>query len=148
MFDHKEEIARYNNYAAINTMIGMAYEKQKALEHPYPSIIDKINKYGCDFKQYSHALRMREMLKRYIDGELYEDILISNMPHTLIAIKENCCTLQEARDGMEQCVKEMQNIRDKYVNTHPLTINANAKFIMNKTVSSIIKQQFREELKA
>ena len=36
VLDARERIARYNNYAGMNCLFGMALEKQKALEHPYP----------------------------------------------------------------------------------------------------------------
>ncbi|MDV7399162.1 hypothetical protein RZS08_47570, partial [Arthrospira platensis SPKY1] len=65
MFDNNELIARYNNYASINCMSGMAMEKYKALEHPYPATIDKINKYGYDPKQLHHIIRIREFIERY-----------------------------------------------------------------------------------
>ena len=35
VLDAREEIARYNNYAGMNCIMGMALEKQKAMEHPY-----------------------------------------------------------------------------------------------------------------
>ena len=44
MFDNNERIEHYNNYAAINCMAGMVYEKHKAMEHPYPTLIEKIKK--------------------------------------------------------------------------------------------------------
>lgn len=37
MFENREKIAHYNNYAAINCIAGMVYEKHKAMEHPYPT---------------------------------------------------------------------------------------------------------------
>ena len=45
MFENREEVARYDEKAALNCMVGMAYEKEKALEHPYPATKDKIEKY-------------------------------------------------------------------------------------------------------
>ena len=54
-------------------------EKYKALEHRYPTLIDKIDKYGYDPKQLHHIVRIHEFLERYIDGESYEDCLKSKM---------------------------------------------------------------------
>ena len=39
--------------------------KLKALKHPYPTIVDKINKYGYDPKQLHHILRMNDFIKKY-----------------------------------------------------------------------------------
>ena len=66
MFDNRERIAHYNNYAAVNCICGMVYEKHKAMEHPYPTLKDKIDKYGYDNKQLHHIVRCREFLWRYI----------------------------------------------------------------------------------
>ena len=38
IWDAREDIARYNNYAGMSCLLGMALEKQKAMEHPYPLI--------------------------------------------------------------------------------------------------------------
>lgn len=46
----------------LKAMLGMAYEKQKALRHPYPSIVDKIAKYGYDPKQAHHIRRLLVMV--------------------------------------------------------------------------------------
>lgn len=48
LFDIADDIARINRNAALRTMSGMSMEKYKALKHPYPSIIDRIEKYGYD----------------------------------------------------------------------------------------------------
>ena len=47
----------------------MALEKQKALCHPYPNTMDKIEKFGYDGKQLSHCRRLLNFLSRYLDGE-------------------------------------------------------------------------------
>jgi hypothetical protein len=46
LFDAREDIGRYDVKAALNCICGMAYEKEKALCHPYPTQKDIIEKYG------------------------------------------------------------------------------------------------------
>ena len=46
----RELVAHYNTNQALRCMSGMSMEKRKALCHPYPSLIDKIEKYGYDGK--------------------------------------------------------------------------------------------------
>lgn len=48
MFDNREKIARYDEYKTLNSIAGMSMEKFKAMEHPYPTLIDKIKKFGYD----------------------------------------------------------------------------------------------------
>ncbi len=50
IFDNREGIAHINVNQALRCMAGMSMEKIKAMEHPYPTIKDKIEKYGYDPK--------------------------------------------------------------------------------------------------
>jgi len=79
IFDNKEKIARYNNYAAVGCMVGMIMEKYKALEHPYPATVDKIEKFGYDPKQLHHMFRVHRFLLDYICEVDYKDCLFN--PH-------------------------------------------------------------------
>ena len=58
VLDSRELIGRYNDFASLNCMVGTAMEKQKALCHPYPATIDKIERFGYDPKQLHHILRL------------------------------------------------------------------------------------------
>lgn len=68
MFLYRDEIASYNRNQFLKCIYGMAMEKQKALCHPYPNLLDKIEKYGYDGKQLSHAYRLVEFIIKYTDG--------------------------------------------------------------------------------
>ena len=68
MFLYRDEIASYNRNQFLKCIYGMALEKQKALCHPYPNLLDKIEKYGYDGKQLSHAYRLVEFIIKYVDG--------------------------------------------------------------------------------
>lgn len=107
VLDAREEIARYNNYAGMNCIMGMALEKQKAMEHPYPATMDKIEAFGYDPKQLHHALRLREFMTRYEAGEPYADCLISNQCDYLKEVKRGCYSLKEARALMSTAIQSM-----------------------------------------
>ena len=64
LFENRELIANLNKNQALRCIAGMSMEKLKALQHPYPAIIDKINKYGYDPKQLHHILRMNDFIKK------------------------------------------------------------------------------------
>ena len=83
----REDIAHIDNYAAVNCIVGMVLEKNAALCHPYPTLKDKIDKYGYDNKQLHHIIRCREFLDRYIDGISYQDCLIPYDREYLISVK-------------------------------------------------------------
>ena len=66
----RELIAHYNTNQALRCMSGMSMEKRKALCHPYPSLIDKIEKYGYDGKQLHHIIRMCDFIYAYTHNNL------------------------------------------------------------------------------
>ena len=75
LVDAREFIARMNEFRAVKSMKGVAMEKFHAMEHPYPTKLDLINKYGYDGKQVHHLIRVDDYLTRYIAGESYADCL-------------------------------------------------------------------------
>lgn len=146
LFDNNEKIARYNNYASVNCIAGMSLEKYKALEHPYPSIIDKIEKYGYDPKQLHHIIRLNEFIKRYIAGEPYADCLISKNKEYLIEVKKGIYTLEEAREIAKTLSDETYRIKTEYMNNNPLRIDKECENMLNEVLVNIMKQGIKFEL--
>ncbi len=68
LFQEKDLISSHFRTQFIRCIVGMALEKQKALCHPYPNIIEKIEKYGYDGKQLSHCCRLYDFLCKYQEG--------------------------------------------------------------------------------
>lgn len=90
--ERAEELARYNPYAAVSCMKGMAAEKLHALCHEYPSRMHVIEKYGYDAKQLSHLVRIRYFLDAYIAGEPYADCIYpkdEEIRYRLLELKRN-----------------------------------------------------------
>ena len=103
LFDEREAIAHLNPYQGLRAMVGHLMEKYHAFEHPYPSIIDKIERYGYDPKQLHHMVRFKEFLIRFIkDGDSYEDCLIPKDPKMLIAIKRGAIPYDAAKEMREE----------------------------------------------
>ena len=147
MFDNNERIAHYNNYAAVKCIAGMVYEKHKAMEHPYPTLIDKIEKYGYDNKQLHHILRCREFLGAYINGASYTDCLHSSIAAYLIRVKaEYIYSLEEARNLANKIENEVRDIKQKYMDNNPLVIDEGVETIMNNVLMEVLKHAFRKEV--
>ena len=147
MFNNRERIAHYNNYASVNCIAGMVYEKHKAMEHPYPALKDKIEKYGFDPKQLHHILRCEEFLKRYINGVSYEECLIPTYPQDLIEIKANCpYNLEQARQIANNCEFIVKDVKQKYMNNNPLVIDKEVYDIMNNVLIEVLKFSFKKEI--
>lgn len=147
MFENREKIAHYNNYAAINCIAGMVYEKHKAMEHPYPTLKDKIEKYGYDNKQLHHILRCEEFLKRYINGVPYEECLIPLNPQHLVDIKAKYVyNLEQAREIANNVEFIVKDIKQKYMDTHCVVINTDADIIMDRTLIDVLRREFKKEI--
>lgn len=147
MFDNAELIAHYNNYAAVNCIAGMVYEKRKALCHPYPTLIKKIEKYGYDNKQLHHIIRCEEFLRRYINGVPYAKCLISEDTQHLIDVKSSYIySLDEAIKISDFIVENVKNIKQDYMDSHALLINEDVNKIMNDVLINIMKTAFMQEI--
>lgn len=68
LFNNRETIVNADVPTFLKCITGIAYEKRKALCHPYPNLIEKIERYGYDGKQLSHAVRLLELMTRYCAG--------------------------------------------------------------------------------
>ena len=149
MFDNRERIAHYNNYASVNCIAGMVFEKHKAMEHPYPTLKDKIDKYGYDNKQLHHILRCEEFLNRYISGVPYEECLIPTNPQYLINVKsEYLHSLEEARQMAKNVEYTVKLTKEMYMNDHPLVIDTEVEDIMNNVLIEVLKFAFKKEIGA
>ena len=147
MFDNNERIAHYNNYAAVNCIAGMVFEKRKALCHPYEGLREKIEKYGYDNKQLHHIVRCEEFLRRYISGVSYADCLIPTDPQYLIDIKasyiyplEDACELADRLEAATKATKQ------EYMDAHDVIIDREVEIIMNNVLINVLKHAFKKEI--
>lgn len=147
LLKEKELVARYNMYTAINCMCGMAYEKQKALKHPYPSLIEKIERYGYDPKQLHHIVRLREFLERYIRGESYAECLVSKNKDYLMSIKRGELSLEEAERIASDLTSEMHTMKVNYNSANEVFVDKRAEEILNRVMIGCVKKYFISEFK-
>lgn len=145
----RERIARYNNYCLYNCMAGMAFEKYKALEHPYPTIKDKIEKYGYDGKQLHHILRMEEFMTALNNGLSFESALTTYDIYGkdfLMQAKRNQMGLEEARYLAKSGVDKIDVMKDEYKDTHELYIDEDVREDVENILVNILKKSFMEEI--
>ena len=147
MFDNAERIAHYNNYAAVNCIAGMVFEKRKALCHPYEGLRAKIEKYGYDNKQLHHIVRCEEFLRRYISGVLYAECLIPTDTQHLIDIKASYIySLEEACELADRLEAKTKITKQEYMDTHDVVIDREVETIMNGVLIDVLKHAFKKEI--
>ena len=121
LVEAREFIARMNEHRAVKSMKGIALEKYHAMEHPYPSKIATLEKYGYDPKQLHHLVRVDDYLARYIAGEPYEECLLpqGEFHKFLMDIKMGQFNLSEARTMAELTIEHTKMIADQFCAEHP-----------------------------
>lgn len=145
LFDNAEEIAHININQALRCMAGMSMEKLKALKHPYPAIVDKIEKYGYDPKQLHHILRMNDFIKEYFIGLPYKQCLNSQRKGYLIQIKKGTLPEEEAtilaqKTDLDTKAFMQRNITEKDI------INQKGIDILDKVKFDLLERKFKEDL--
>lgn len=146
LVSNKELVAQYNPMAAVKTMRGIAMEKYHAMEHPYPSKLDILAKYGYDCKQLHHLLRVEEFIERYGNGEPYGKCLHSNQAQYLIDVKQNLYNLEEARKVANKAIKHVDELYDKFkdiLRDKPLQV---AEDLLNEVQEQIMRKAIEMEL--
>lgn len=153
LFLHRDQIASYNRNQFLKCIAGMAMEKQKALCHPYPNLLDKIEKYGYDGKQLSHTYRLVDFIVKYTDGlELFACYKVQEPGRTIMMnykkqLDANGFPLSKER-AIELCdnfVKTIAAIKEDNLQTQE-PINEKSAEILDDIKYEILKEQMRREL--
>ena len=139
LFDNAEEIAHIDVCQAVKCMAGMSKEKLKALKHPYPTIIDKVEKFGYDPKQLHHILRMNDFIKKYVSGKKYKECLIPDNKEYLINIKKGIMSEEEATKLAMEVDQDTYEIKNRFID-----FNEREHIINNKGLE--ILQEIKYEL--
>jgi predicted nucleotidyltransferase len=115
----REQIARMNPYRAVKSMKGVALEKYHAMEHPYPTKLDLIEKYGFDGKQVHHLIRVDDYLTRYIAGESYESCMkpSKHLVDHMLAYKRHEIPLEAAREEAKAVLAHVEQVADNFCAT-------------------------------
>lgn len=150
LFDNAEEIAHIDVYQAVKCMAGMSKEKLKALQHPYPTIISKIEKFGYDPKQLHHILRMNEFIKKYaILQKPYKECLIPDNKEYLIDIKKGILSVDEAVELAAKTDIDTSEVKNWFTGfgTREHIINNKGIEILQEVKYKVLKAYFSELLK-
>ena len=128
----------------------MAYEKQKALCHPYPGVIDKILEFGYDGKQLSHTLRLLEFITRYTSGEPISACYKANNKEYFMNLKKQLdsqgqpLSKESAIELMDMAVDLIKNIKDKNLSDRDEVDTLTAEFLDRIKFNIIKEKLFRE----
>lgn len=148
LVEHREEIARMNPYRAVKSMKGIAMEKFHAMEHPYPTKLDLIEKYGFDGKQVHHLIRVDDYLTRYIAGESYKECLkptVDLVPR-MMEYKRHEVPLETARIEAKDFLEHTTVIADEFCAAHKDEENFSCRQLLEDVSYNIMKIATLKEL--
>lgn len=145
----REDIAHLNPYRAVKSMKGVALEKYNAMEHPYPSKFEILQKWGYDGKQVSHLIRIYDFLIKYIANETYENCLKPSidLKDKIMAYKKQEIPLDIARVEAKKYLEDIIVIADNFCAKITNLPNLNTKFLLEDVTYSIMKINLQTELK-
>lgn len=153
LIKNRDEIVNINKHQFLRCISGMATEKRKALTHPYPTIIDKINKYGYDPKQLHHLARLEEFIARYVNGVELQDCYKAKNKEYLLALKlgkyaENnkIIPVEEAIKMADRINNNINFIKNQYCIDKDV-INEQGILILDKVRYELLKKKFKKDLK-
>lgn len=144
--DIREEIAQYYIERILKSIKGMTYQKRTALQHPYPSLLDKLEKFGYDPKQLHHILRLHDFLLKYLKGMDYKDCLIPDDTEYLISVKKGYYDCSMAVELADRFTIVVEDLCDKYIEEYSPQPNKKVEDKILEIQTNIIKNTLKREL--
>ena len=153
LFANRELISTHHRAQFLRCIAGMAMEKRKALCHPYPNLIEKIEKYGYDGKQLHHCVRLHNFITRYLGGESLDTCYKVGAPMhgVLMNYKKQKDAYGEplsCKRAIEICdhyVKEIGDLKNAAVADGEF-VDPRAREIMNDILLKIMKAKLKKDL--
>lgn len=146
--DMRDDVAKMHVNQVLRCIKGMSGNKIKALEHPYPTLIDKIEKYGYDSKQLLHIVRITDFTKQFLSGTPVKECY-SPKKGTLkfiSKIRRYDYSLEEARRIANKYDKATVKLVDDYVHSHPDDVNSNTVSMLHSIKADMIRYALKQEL--
>lgn len=145
----RDDIAHMHINQVLRCIKGMSGNKIKALEHPYPTLIEKIEKYGYDSKQLLHIVRLTDFTKQFLSGVPVKQCY-SPKKGTLkfiSKIRKYDYSLEEARRISNKYDKATVKMVDEYVHNHiPDVVNQDTVNILHSIKANMIRYALKKEL--
>lgn len=148
------DIVKMNFPQLAKCMSGMSKEKVIALEHPYPSQLKDLEKFGYCPKQIHHIIRLNQLIKDIYQNNISfgDALLLNRLPEFssyLINVKKGKLSLEQARLLAKEKDEETKKIKDEILKIYDgfefqSEIYHKLKNIINSLVKYNIIQMIKE----
>jgi hypothetical protein len=147
LWEERDAIAAINRLQLAKATAGTVMEKRKALCHPYPTLMEKIEKYGYDGKQLSHAVRLYYLMSNWEKGMPLEECFVPNekQREELMNFKKQldiCGNPLDKEIAIEFC-DEMVKRTGEIKNRIKPGINGKGIKVLDKVKYNVIRRAFR-----
>ena len=154
IFERRDEIATADTTQFLRCIAGMAYEKDKALCHPYPGIIEKIEKYGYDGKQLSHCRRLYYFMQDFAKGKSIAACYKPNDDRKIILMNHKKqlagagtpMSVDMAVYFSKTLVEKIKELKDKLIEDNDYGINKAAWVFLDEIKAKILKFKITEDV--
>lgn len=121
---------------------GMIMEKIKAFSHPYPSIVDKVEKYWYDPKQLHHIVRLEWLMKRFVSGDVFDMSNKKEDIEFLMRLKKGFYTLEQAEEFRDRYDVSAKALKENYItepkfNSKGRVVQYSKDLIKNKIIAEV-----------
>ena len=148
------DIVKMNFPQLAKCISGMSKEKVIALEHPYPSQLKDLEKFGYCPKQIHHIIRLNQLIKDIYQNNISfgDALLLNRLPEFssyLINVKKGKLSLEQARLLAKEKDEETKKIKDEILKIYDgfefqSEIYHKLKNIINSLVKYNIIQMIKE----
>lgn len=155
ILDMGDELVKMNFPQLAKCISGMSKEKVVALEHPYPSQLRDLEKFGYCPKQIHHIIRLNQLIKDVYQNNISfgDALLLNRLPEFssyLINVKKGKLSLEQARLLAKEKDEETKKIKDEILKIYDRfefqsETYHKLKNIINSLVKYNIIQMIKEE---
>ena len=149
-----DDIVKMNFPQLAKCISGMSKEKVIAMEHPYPSLLKDLEKFGYCPKQIHHIIRLNQLIKDIYQNNISfgDALLLNRLPEFssyLINVKKRKLSLEQARLLAKEKDEETKKIKDEILKIYDgfefqSEIYHKLKNIINSLVKYNIIQMIKE----
>ena len=145
-----EDLTHCHPAQTVKTMSGLSMEKLKALKHPYPTIKDRIDKFGFDCKQAHHVIRINDFIKQYVTGKPFKDCLNPSTPELTEYLKKvkipgYISRVEDIEDELIRLDAETKAIKDSFIEKVGENIVSDEPYLKLGDIKfRVLKQFFKE----
>lgn len=147
---NRDDIARYNEFAAVMAMCGVAQNKYKMIFKPSEATEKSIEQFGYAPKQLHHLKRIEYFLENYVNGENYVSCMRPplEVARELVAIKVGKYNNIEAQIIADEALNHINIIRQQVIDYSSMYSNINPKTeeLLNEVQKELMLEYLRKEV--